>query len=73
MSQKNLKSNMKNYIYELFIISQYKTGNEFRKSHQKLSQKENLKISVKTIFLNYLKFCNLKQKMNLEKVICLNL
>ena len=33
MSQKNLKSNMKNYIYELFIISQYKTGNEFRKSH----------------------------------------
>ena len=64
MSQKNLKSNMKNYIYELFIISQYKTENEFRKSHQKLSQKENLKISVKTIFLNYLKFCNLKQKMN---------
>ena len=25
---------MKNYIYELFIISQYKTGNEFRKSQQ---------------------------------------
>jgi len=23
---------MKNYIYELFIIPQYKTGNEFRKS-----------------------------------------
>ena len=25
---------MKNYIYELFKILQYKTGNEFRKSHQ---------------------------------------
>ena len=24
---------MKNYIYEFFIISQYKTGNEFRKNH----------------------------------------
>ena len=24
---------MKNYIYEFSIISQYKTGNEFRKSH----------------------------------------
>ena len=23
-----------NYIYELFIISQYKTRNEFRKGHQ---------------------------------------
>ena len=31
-SQK-LKNNGKNHIYELFIISQYKTGNEFRKSH----------------------------------------
>ena len=25
---------MKNYIYEFSIISQYKTGNEFRKSQQ---------------------------------------
>jgi len=25
---------MKNYIYELFKILQYKTGNEFRKSQQ---------------------------------------
>jgi len=25
---------MENYIYKLFMISQYKTGNKFRKSHQ---------------------------------------
>jgi len=29
--KKNLKINLKNCIYELFIISQFKTGNEFRK------------------------------------------
>mgnify|MGYP001643084123 CR=1 FL=1 len=29
---KNLKDNVKKYIYELFIISQCKTENEFRKS-----------------------------------------
>ena len=28
---KNLKDNVKKYIYELFIISQCKTKNEFRK------------------------------------------
>ena len=29
---KNLKDNAKKYIYELFIISQCKTENEFRKN-----------------------------------------
>ena len=29
---KNLKDNVKKYIYELFIISQCKTKNEFRKN-----------------------------------------
>ena len=33
-----------------------------------LSQK--LKNTVKTIFMNYLKFYNVKQEMNLGKVIC---
>ena len=33
-SKKKPENSMKNYIYELFIISQYKTRNEFRKSHQ---------------------------------------
>ena len=35
-----------------------------------MSQKENKKIMWKTIFLNYLKFYNVKQEMNLGKVIC---
>ena len=30
---KELKNNVKNYIFELFKILQCKTGNEFRKSH----------------------------------------
>ena len=30
---KKKKNNVKNYIFELFKILQYKTGNEFRKSH----------------------------------------
>jgi len=30
---KNLKDNVKKYIYELFIISQCKTENEFRKNY----------------------------------------
>ena len=32
--------------------------------------KRKLKINVKTIFLNYLKFYNVKQEMNLGKVNC---
>ena len=39
---------------------------------KKLYQKENSKNHLKTIFLNYLKFYNVKQKMNLEKVNCLS-
>ena len=35
-----------------------------------LSQKENFKKNMKTTFLNYFKFYNVKQKMNLGKVIC---
>ena len=38
-----------------------------KSSIQKLSQKENLKTK-KTIFSSYLKFHNIKQEMNLEKV-----
>jgi len=34
LSRKNNRIYKKNYIYELFTISQYKTENEFRKSHQ---------------------------------------
>ena len=30
---KELKNNVKNYIFELFKILQFKIGNEFRKSH----------------------------------------
>ena len=30
---KELKNNVKNYIFELFKILQCKIGNEFRKSH----------------------------------------
>ena len=33
LSQK-IEKKYKNYIYELFRILQYKTGNEFRKSQQ---------------------------------------
>ena len=32
--QRKTHKTYENYIYELFIISQYKTRNEFRKSHQ---------------------------------------
>ena len=32
--------------------------------------KRKFKKNVKTIFLNYFKFYNVKQKMNLGKVIC---
>ena len=31
--QRKTHKTYENYIYELFIISQYKTGNEFRKNH----------------------------------------
>ena len=33
VSKRKLKINVKNYIFELFKILQYKIGNEFRKSH----------------------------------------
>ena len=33
VSKRKLKNQCKNYNFELFKISQYKMGNEFRKSH----------------------------------------
>ena len=33
VSKRKLKINVKNYIFELFKILQYKIENEFRKSH----------------------------------------
>ena len=34
LPQRKTHKTYENYIYELFIISQYKTRNEFRKNHQ---------------------------------------
>ena len=33
VSKRKLKNQRENYIFELFKILQFKTGNEFRKSH----------------------------------------
>ena len=61
------------YLNNLFFKSKYEKGitlTILRKIDKKSCLKEKVNFHIKIIFLNYLKFYNVKQEMSLGKVIC---